>query len=984
MALHTFGLGGGSIIRAEGDAILVGPQSAGANPGPACFGLGGTALTPTDVWLLLGLLEPGEFLGGRRRLDPTAPGPAAAARPSGPRRRPLIEPSTRSARAARAPADGRGRPELTEAPEAERWLFSYGGGGGLLCAAAADALGAGNVAVFPHSSVFSAFGGGLLPIAHAYQAVAARAAGDTVARLADNARRDLRAEGVTDLDPSRRAGRGRRRTAGDRRLAALLDQAATNGADARGVCRLSVTVPRARCRHARGRRGRRRRRARDPHRGRPAAGAGGRRARRPGAPGVDGPAFLQAPDTTIFVPAGWTVAFTEQGYGVMSEEGARLMRRQITEGLDIDLDTERWHCRRCDHDLGDARANYKRGTLVLERDPREVHRPVVEGEYTFAPDPEWCRILEFICPGCATLLEVEYLPPGHPITHDIELDIDALEGRVMSSSLEIDIGGTFTDCYVRLGERETWCKTRTTPFDLSQGMSLAIAESAKRLGLPTRELLEEIEIIRYSTTLAMNKLIERKGPRLALIATEGFEDTLLIGRASQWSDGISFKEQRNIAAARKPEPLIPKELTVGVRERVDSSGAVLRELDEDHFLAQLDALVDQGVRGFVVALLWSFLNPVHERRIRELIEREYNETYLGRMPVFLSSEISPRKFEYTRTTMTVLNAYLHQSMYEELIGIGQQLRGDGYRKPLMMVHNTGGMASVFRSAAMHTFNGGPVAGLMGSAALGRGYGRKNVVLTDMGGTSFDIAMVVEGSTRFYQFAPTIDRWTVDATILDTRSIGSGGGSIAPVNPLLDNRLEVGPESAGSIPGPAAYDQGGREPTVTDADLVLGYLSPERFHGGQLKLNRRRAERAIRDRIAEPLGIEVDEAALLIKRIIDAKMGAEIYKETVLKGYDPREFVIFAAGGAGPAHCCGYAEAAAMREVVVFPFSSTFCAYGSSTMDVLHVYERSRHFTLLAAGPRRVAERLRRLQRHRGGAARGACATSPARGSTRSR
>jgi N-methylhydantoinase A/oxoprolinase/acetone carboxylase beta subunit len=519
----------------------------------------------------------------------------------------------------------------------------------------------------------------------------------------------------------------------------------------------------------------------------------------------------------------------------------------------------------------------------------------------------------------------------------------------MSGSLEIDIGGTFTDCYVRLGDRETWCKTRTTPHDLSQGMGQAIAESARRLDLETRALLEEVEIIRYSTTLAMNKLIERKGPRLALITTEGFEDTLLIGRASQWSDGISFKEQRNIAAARKPEPLIPKQLTVGVRERVDSSGAVLRSLDEDHFLAQLDALVDQGVRGFVVALLWSFLNPVHERRIRELIETEYNETYLGSMPVFLSSEISPRKFEYTRTTMTVLNAYLHQSMYEELIGIGQQLRGGGYHKPLMMVHNTGGMASVFRSAAMHTFNGGPVAGLMGSSALGRGYGRKNVVLTDMGGTSFDIAMVVEGSTRFYKFAPTIDRWTVDATILDTRSIGSGGGSIASVTPLLDNRLEVGPESAGSIPGPAAYDQGGREPTVTDADLVLGYLSAERFHGGQLKLNRRRAERAIRDRIAAPLGLEVDEAALLIKRIIDAKMGAEIYKETVLKGYDPREFVIFAAGGAGPAHCCGYAEAAAMREVIVFPFASTFCAYGSSTMDVLHVYERSRHFTLLAPG-----------------------------------
>jgi N-methylhydantoinase A/oxoprolinase/acetone carboxylase beta subunit len=518
----------------------------------------------------------------------------------------------------------------------------------------------------------------------------------------------------------------------------------------------------------------------------------------------------------------------------------------------------------------------------------------------------------------------------------------------MNSSIEIDIGGTFTDCYVRLDDREVWCKARTTPFDLSQGMSRAIDDAAQRLGLSTTELVSETEILRYSTTLAMNNLIERKGPRLGLIMTEGFEDTVLVGRASQWSDGIPFKEQRNIAGADKPLPLIPKHLTVGVKERVDYRGRIVRPLDEDHFLGQLDALVDAGVRGFVVSLLWSFMNPAHEQRIRGLIEHEYNETYLGSMPVFLSSEVSPRKYEYTRTTMTLLNAYLHQSMYEELIGIGQELRRGGYRNPLMMVHNTGGMASVFRSAAVHTYNGGPVAGLMGSSALGRAYGYKNVVVTDMGGTSFDIAMVVEGSTRFYQFAPTIDRWTIDATILDSRSIGSGGGSIARVDALLADRLEVGPESAGSIPGPAAYDQGGREATVTDADLVLGYVSAPRFHGGQLTLNQRRAERAIRERVAKPLGIDVPEAALLIKRIIDAKMGAEIYKETVLKGYDPRDFVIFAAGGAGPVHCCGYAEAAGMSKVVIFPFSSAFCAYGSSTMDVLHVYERSRRLSLVTS------------------------------------
>jgi N-methylhydantoinase A/acetophenone carboxylase len=305
--------------------------------------------------------------------------------------------------------------------------------------------------------------------------------------------------------------------------------------------------------------------------------------------------------------------------------------------------------------------------------------------------------------------------------------------------------------------------------------------------------------------------------------------------------------------------------------------------------------------------------------------------------------------EYTRSTMTLLNAYLHQSMYEELVGISQQLRGRGYSAPLMMVHNTGGMASVFRSSAVQTFSGGPVAGLMGSAAIGEAYGRTNVVTTDMGGTSFDIGMVVQGSTRFYQFAPTIDRWVVDATILDTRSIGAGGGSIARVSEELGGRLEVGPESAGSVPGPVSYDQGGREPTVTDADLVLGYLDGDNFHGGKLVLNKARAERVIETKIAKPLGVSVPHAALLIKRIIDAKMGLEIHKETVLKGYDPRDFTVFAMGGAGPVHCCGYTAAANMNEIVVFPFSSTFCAFGSSAMDVLHVYERSHRITLLKPG-----------------------------------
>jgi N-methylhydantoinase A/oxoprolinase/acetone carboxylase beta subunit len=516
----------------------------------------------------------------------------------------------------------------------------------------------------------------------------------------------------------------------------------------------------------------------------------------------------------------------------------------------------------------------------------------------------------------------------------------------LSATIDVDIGGTFTDCYVTRDGTRVWCKTRTTAYDLSVGMNETIEEAATRLGIPTEQLLADAGIIRYSTTLAMNRLIEHKGPKLGLLITEGFEDTTLIGRASQWSDGVPIKYQRNIAGVDRPMPLIPKELIVGVRERVDAYGHVVRPLDERDLLEKIQYLVDAGVRGFVVSLLWSFLEPAHERRIKEILEQEYHSAFLGAMPVFLSSEVAPRMYEYPRTMMTILNAYLHQSMYEELSGIGDELRDRGYRRPMMMIHNTGGMASVLRTSAVNTYNGGPVAGLMGSAYIGGIYGYRNVVATDMGGTSFDIGMVAAGSPRFYQFMPIIDRWLVDATIVDCHSIGAGGGSIARVNELIANRVEVGPESAGSMPGPAAYNQGGTDPTVTDADVVLGYVNPENFHGGRIRLDAGRAERALRERIAQPLGVSVHEAALMVRRIVDANMGQAIRRETVLKGFDPREFILFAFGGAGPTHCCGYARFAEMDRIVVFPFAPTFCAFGSSTMDVVHVYERSRHLHLL--------------------------------------
>lgn len=523
----------------------------------------------------------------------------------------------------------------------------------------------------------------------------------------------------------------------------------------------------------------------------------------------------------------------------------------------------------------------------------------------------------------------------------------------MGATMDVDIGGTFTDCLVTLDDgRTASIKTPTTKHRLAVGFMKTVQQAAVEFGLTVDQLLGRTDVVRYSTTVAMNTLIQRNGPKLALITSAGHEDVLRIARAASWTDNMIPNEIRNVAQIDKPEALVDRSLIVGARERIDCFGKVVQPLDEEFFLHQLRELVDLGVRGFVVSLLYGYLNPTHERRIRELIETEYPEGYLGAMPIMLASDVLPKRWEYTRTNTTLLNAYLHQAMWEELAGMNDELRARGYERGIMMVHNTGGMAEVYHTSAVETFNGGPVAGLIGGAALGRRLGHPNVIVGDMGGTSFDLGVVVDGSTRTYEFRPVIDRFWVDMSILQTRSIGAGGGSIAWVNTAVGNRLEVGPRGAGSLPGPAAYGLGGKEPTVTDADLVLGLIDPAGYFGGDLRLQPALAEEAIRTHVADPLGISVVEAARRIRRIVDANMADVIARETLLRGFDPKDFVLMAFGGAGPTHCTGFGGHLGISRIYVLPTSPVFCAWGSSTMPVVHMYELSRRLELLAPGDER--------------------------------
>lgn len=542
--------------------------------------------------------------------------------------------------------------------------------------------------------------------------------------------------------------------------------------------------------------------------------------------------------------------------------------------------------------------------------------------------------------------------------------------RDAAANIDVDIGGTFTDALVSWRGKTVAVKTPTTGYNLAVGFMRALQESAEGLGTDVKTLLMETEMIRYSTTVAMNKLLERKGPRLGLLTTRGFEDTILVGKGAQWADGLPVRERRNVARAVRPEPLISRDMIEGVKERIDSKGAIVAPLDEENVQHKVLSLVDRGAQGIVVALLWSYLNPSHERRIREIIRELFPDCYLGSMPVFLSSEVLPKRFEYTRTMTTVLNAYLHQSLWEETLGISEQVRTNGYGRSLYLVHNSGGMATAFKTSAVQTYNGGPVAGCLGASFLAGQMGFETVVVADMGGTSFDVSLVEQGRPVSHLAQPLIDRWQVGIAMVETKSIGAGGGSIAWIDESAGRRLEVGPQSAGSIPGPAAYDQGGSEATVTDADFVLGYLNPDYFHGGRIPINLKRARSVIQERIAGPLGLSVEEAALLIRKVLDARMGSTLFKETALRGYDTRQLTLFACGGAGPAHCCGFGAEARLSHIITFPFSPVFCAFGSSTMDIRHVYEQSYRIQLLEADGKqwlkdypsfnRVVERLREL------------------------
>lgn len=502
----------------------------------------------------------------------------------------------------------------------------------------------------------------------------------------------------------------------------------------------------------------------------------------------------------------------------------------------------------------------------------------------------------------------------------------------------VDIGGTFTDCFVCWEDQLIETKALTSHQNLALGFNEAIDNACEQLDITCEQLLAEVDSVRYATTLGSNSLIERNGPRVGLLVTQGFESTVPVSRGRGYAEGLADEEVRDLSRATRPDPLVPIKYIRGVKERVDYRGKVLIDLQEDQARYAIRELVDLGVQAIVVVMTNSVENPEHELRLQEIFETEYPAEMLGAIPMILSHQVVGRKGEYVRASSSIIDAYLHSTMYFAMSSLEQNLREKGYRKPMLLVHNSGGMAQLNSTDALQTVHSGPVAGIHAAEELSSQSKMPNIVCGDMGGTSFDIGIITEGGEKHYDFNPVVDRWLVTVPMVHLVTLGAGGGSIAKYDRVF-NTIKVGPASAGSDPGSAAYDRGGMNPTVTDADLLMGYLDVQNYANGRIKLNIRRVYQALED-ICDELDIEEIEAAKLIKSNADGEMGAGLMQELNRQGYKARDFVFLAYGGNGPLHACGIAERVGINRVLAPPYSAVFSACGGAGLNQMHIHEKN--------------------------------------------
>ncbi len=502
----------------------------------------------------------------------------------------------------------------------------------------------------------------------------------------------------------------------------------------------------------------------------------------------------------------------------------------------------------------------------------------------------------------------------------------------MTLEIGIDIGGTFTDiACLEDGRTLHMAKVPTTPGDLVKGVWQGVERILAAAGHPPAAVARFI----HSTTIATNAILEQKGALTGVLMTEGFEDALEIGRQKR-SDMYDLDLD-----AETPVFLSPRRLRAGIRERVDARGQVLTPLDEAQLLAAVaDLRRRHGVESLAVCYLFSFLNPVHEQRTRALIAEHFPE-----ITVSLSSDVNPVFREYERVALTAFDAYVRPRVALYMARLAEALGRMGIEAHLEVMQSRGGVTTVGTALErpVTMLLSGPAAGVVGGRFAGERSGERNLITIDIGGTSCDVALVKEGKPLISRES-RIRRYPLRVPMVDVSTVGAGGGSLAWIDPA--GGLRVGPESAGADPGPVCYGRGGTTPTVTDASLVLGYLNPDYFAGGEMRLDLAAARVAIAD-MARTLSMTPERLASGIHRIVNARMGDEVRLVSVRRGYDPRRFALVLLGGAGPVHGGRLARMLGIPAVIVPQAPGILCAFGLLVAAVEH--EHGRTFTTRSDG-----------------------------------
>jgi N-methylhydantoinase A len=498
------------------------------------------------------------------------------------------------------------------------------------------------------------------------------------------------------------------------------------------------------------------------------------------------------------------------------------------------------------------------------------------------------------------------------------------------SRICIDVGGTFTDCLVLDSDGNLHqFKAPTTYPDPSVGFMNAVEKAATSSQQSLEEFLGDVELLIHGTTLATNTLINQNGAKTGMITTKGFRDILEIRRGYK-----NVRESMYNVFVPPYDPLIPRFLRTEVEERVLFNGEVHTELNEGDVKAAALRLKDEGVESLVVCFLHSYANSDHEKRAAEIAQEILDDVYVA-----TSHEILPVWREWERFSTAAVSAYIGPAVKQYLRTLETRINEAGFKGKLLLMLSDGLVETIDYCIprVVYLINSGPAAAPTGARSLGQEAGFDNLISFDMGGTSIDIGHIQKG-----EVPTTSDAWVQDERVaikmVDVHTAGAGGGSIAWIDSL--GLLRVGPQSAGSEPGPACYDKGGVEPTVTDADLVLGYVPADFFLGGEIPLNAERAEEAVATRIAEPLGMSTPEAAQAILTTVAAFMADQITEVSTRRGYDLRDMAIVAGGGAGPVHVPFIAEQLAVPNVVIPSVAATYSAFGMFAMDIGRNYARS--------------------------------------------